>query len=223
MTARAEWLSPLIWIALTTAFFAAAAERAEANGSARHMRLYGLAEAPSGYVVFCQRFRKARLCTDAALPQRRVRLTSQRRQELVQVNQLVNTMVAPVSDKALYGRAEVWTYPNGKGDCEDYVLLKRRLLVGLGWPESALLIAVARDRRGQGHAVLNVHTVEGDFILDNQTDQVLIWSRTPYTFIKRQSSRNPTQWMSLVPSAAPQLIAASTLRAKQNGGVWRSR
>ena len=39
----------------------------------------------------------------------------------------------------VYGRVEFWTYPkSGKGDCDDYVLLKRKLLMKRGWPGSAL-------------------------------------------------------------------------------------
>jgi predicted transglutaminase-like cysteine proteinase len=40
-------------------------------------------------------------------------------------------------------------------DCEDYVLLKRRMLMQAGWPREALLVTVVRDKKGDGHAVLN--------------------------------------------------------------------
>ncbi len=68
-----------------------------------------------------------------------------------------------------WGVVERWSYPDdGKGDCEDYVLLKRRMLMQAGWPREALLITVVRDKKGEGHAVLTVKTDKGDFILDNQ-------------------------------------------------------
>jgi predicted transglutaminase-like cysteine proteinase len=84
---------------------------------------------------------------------------------------------------AQFGVIERWTYPDlGMGDCEDYVLLKRRKLMELGWPQSALLITVVRDENGEGHAILTVRTTRGDYILDN-----------------RQSGKDPRQWVSLVP------------------------
>jgi predicted transglutaminase-like cysteine proteinase len=97
-----------------------------------------------------------------------------------------------------WGVLERWSYPDdGKGDCEDYVLLKRRMLMQAGWPREALLITVVRDKRGDGHAVLTVKTDKGDFILDNQEEQVLLWSETGYRFVKRQSQSNPNHWVAL--------------------------
>jgi predicted transglutaminase-like cysteine proteinase len=94
--------------------------------------------------------------------------------------------------------AERWNYPDdGYGDCEDYVLLKRRMLMQAGWPRQALLITVVRDRQGDGHAVLTVKTDKGEFILDNQNEQVLLWSDTGYRFVKRQSQTDPNAWIAL--------------------------
>ena len=69
----------------------------------------------------------------------------------------------------------------------------------LGWPASALLITVVRDERGEGHAVLTARTAQGDFILDNKTDEIKVWHRTRYDFVMRQSYLNPRVWMSLDP------------------------
>ena len=95
-----------------------------------------------------------------------------------------------------------WPIPLTKGDCEDYVILKRKRLMALGWPASALLITVVRDERGDGHAVLTVRTIQGDFILDNKTDEIKVWHRTRYDYIMRQSYLNPKLWMSLDPRDA---------------------
>ena len=35
----------------------------------------------------------------------------------------------------------------GYGDCENYVLLKRRLLIQSGWPREVLLVTVVRDEK----------------------------------------------------------------------------
>ena len=61
------------------------------------------------------------------------------------------------------------------------------LLVQAGWPRQALLITVVANHRGDGHAVLTVKTDKGEFTLDNQNEQVLLWSDTGYRFVKRQS------------------------------------
>ncbi len=104
----------------------------------------------------------------------------------------------PLTDMDHWGVVEKWSYPDdGKGDCEDYVLLKRRMLMQAGWPREALLITVVRDKKGDGHAVLTVKTDKGDFVLDNQEEQVLLWSDTGYRFVKRQSQGNPNNWVSL--------------------------
>jgi len=89
------------------------------------------------------------------------------------------------------GLVEKWSYPDdGYGDCEDYVLLKRRMLLQSGWPREALLITVVRDKKDEGHAVLTVKTDRGDYVLDNQAEDVVLWS-TPAT-ASSNASRSPT-------------------------------
>jgi predicted transglutaminase-like cysteine proteinase len=49
-----------------------------------------------------------------------------------------------------------------------------------------------------------VSTDKGDYILDNQNDDVLFWSKTGYRFVKRQSQSNGNVWVSLGdPQSAP--------------------
>jgi len=162
----------------------------------RFLTVYGPATAPFGYRAFCDRHR-----LDCVLPSQRKRidLTSQRWDDLETINLIVNRTVTPISDADLYGSAEVWAYPGRAGDCEDYVLLKRRMLMKRGWPASALLITVVRDEFGEGHAVLTARTTSGDLILDNRLDDVVAWHALPYEFIKRQSSVNPMSWVALTP------------------------
>jgi hypothetical protein len=103
-----------------------------------------------------------------------------------------------MTDLEHWGVVERWNYPDdGYGDCEDYVLAKRRLLIQAGWPREALLVTVVRDKRGDGHAVLTVKTDKGEFVLDNQNDQILLWSDTGYHFVKRQSQTDQNVWGSL--------------------------
>ncbi len=87
-----------------------------------------------------------------------------------------------MTDMELYGRDEVWAYPVDAGDCEDFVLLKRKLLIEKGFPVNTLLITVVRKPDGEGHAVLTVRTAQGDYILDNLNNDVKLWNDTPYHY-----------------------------------------
>jgi predicted transglutaminase-like cysteine proteinase len=173
---------------------------------------FGEALPPIGFVTFCRS--NDGDCRAGGIESDRVKLTASRLEQLKAVNKYVNESVAPVTDSELYGEVEVWTYPrNGKGDCEDYVLLKRRLLAERGWPRGALLITVVRDENNEGHAVLTVRTDGGDFVLDNKNPNVLPWTETSYTFIKQQSTSDPLTWVSLLPpEVAPQTIVSASNR-----------
>jgi predicted transglutaminase-like cysteine proteinase len=168
------------------------------------------ARAPIGWVEFCNENPKE--CAVASSQPRDVVLSSKAWKDLVHVNSWVNESIKPVTDLEHWGVVERWSYPDdGKGDCEDYVLLKRRMLMQAGWPREALLITVVRDHKGEGHAVLTVKTDKGDFILDNQAQDVLLWSETGYRFVKRQSQTNPNVWVALGdPRPAISTAAAST-------------
>ena len=160
------------------------------------MRVSGKTGAPIGYVRFCRENRSE--CGERTSSPGIVKLTRALWNEVVAINAFVNGAVEPVTDDELYNTPEKWTYPtSGRGDCEDYVLLKRRLLMERGWPASALLITVARDENGGGHAVLTARTDQGDFILDNRENKVLAWYQTPYRYIKRQSEYEARLWLTI--------------------------
>ena len=154
------------------------------------------ARAPIGWVEFCTE--NPRECATGRTAARDVVLTPQAWSSLMRINDWVNQSIKPITDQDHWGVVEKWSYPDdGYGDCEDYVLLKRRMLVEAGWPREALLITVVRDRKGDGHAVLTVKTDKGEFILDNQNEKVLAWHETGYRFVKRQSQSDPNRWVSL--------------------------
>ena len=129
--------------------------------------------------------------------------------ELDRVNRSINAQIAPVTDIELYGVEEHWTYPVDRGDCEDYVLLKRRTLISLGWDASALLVTVVRDLKGAGHAVLTVATDRGDLVLDNQQEGVMPWQMTGYEYIKRQSQISPKDWVYVGPARSDVGVAST--------------
>ena len=152
--------------------------------------------APIGWVEFCADSPKE--CRAGTTQPRDIVMTPTAWKDLVRVNRWVNETIKPMTDQEHWGVIERWSYPtDGYGDCEDYVLLKRKMLVEAGWPREALLITVVRDKKGDGHAVLTVKTDKGDFVLDNQEEQVLLWSDTGYRFVKRQSQANPNNWVAL--------------------------
>ena len=152
--------------------------------------------APIGWIEFCAE--NQRECATRPMEARDVVLTPTAWARPGADQRWVNTKIKPITDMEHWGVVERWSYPDdGYGDCEDYVLLKRRMLIQAGWPRQALLITVVRDKRGDGHAVLTVKTDKGEFILDNQNEEVLLWSETSYRFVKRQSQTDPNIWVSL--------------------------
>ena len=173
-----------------------------------HIAVGAATRAPIGWVEFCIRY-KGECDTKPSSP-RDIVLTAKAWADMVKVNNWVNQNIQPVTDLEHWGVVEQWDYPDdGKGDCEDYVLLKRRMLMQAGWPREALLITVVRDKKNEGHAVLTVKTTRGEFILDNQEADILPWNKTGYHFVKRQSQSDPNTWISLgEPPAAPPIVSA---------------
>ena len=154
------------------------------------------ARPPIGWVEFCAEHPVD--CRATASAPRDVVLSHKAWTDLVRINKWVNDNVKPMTDLEHWGVVEKWSYPDdGYGDCEDYVLLKRRMLMEAGWPREALLVTVVREKNGNGHAVLTVKTDKGEFILDNQEERILLWSETSYRYVKRQSQFDPNRWVAL--------------------------
>jgi predicted transglutaminase-like cysteine proteinase len=165
---------------------------------AAYAQTMGETTPPIGWVEFCAQRAHAQDCDAASLRPAVADLDERRWRHLLEVNAKVNREIEAVTDMDHWGVAERWSYPtDGKGDCEDYVLEKRKRLIEAGWPRQALLVTVVRDKKGDGHAVLTVKTDRGDFVLDNQESKVKIWTDTGYRFVKRQSEQNPSRWVSL--------------------------
>jgi predicted transglutaminase-like cysteine proteinase len=173
------------------------------NPAASHpsafMRVFGDAVAPDGFVRFCEAMPQE--CPAVVGEETPLGTSPERLRQLDAVNRDVNHSIAPATDLELYGLDDYWALPTqGSGDCEDYALLKRHNLMRLGWSANALLLTVVRDAEGAGHAVLTARTAQGDFILDNKTDEVRLWSATPYGFVMRQASRNARAFVALDPA-----------------------
>lgn len=162
---------------------------------------------PYGWVDFCNRYHGE--CDTTPLPAMDVNLTPATFKELQHIDLWVNKLVRPISDMDHWGVIDQWDYPvDGYGDCEDYALLKRKILMEEGFPRQGLLITVVKDTHGEGHAILTVKTNHGEFILDNLTNKIKPWNETGYQFVKRQSQTDPNIWVQIgEPTAAPQVVS----------------
>ena len=178
-----------------------------------YLRVHGVTQPPYGFVDFCNR--EPQECREDRPEETRVAGNKDQLAELDRVNRMVNRDVKPFSDQELYGVPEFWTVAKGKGDCEDYALLKRQILMRSGWPASALLLTVVLDEKGEGHAILTARTASGDYVLDNKTDEMKLWSKTPYRYVMRQSYLSVKIWMSLDPDQAAPTVPIAGVRNRR--------
>lgn len=131
----------------------------------------------------------------------KVSMTADLWQTAQDINLTTNRTIQSQSDLSQFGKNDYWFVPgltgSAYGDCEDYVLQKRRLLVEKGFPSEVLTIAIAETRRGETHAVLILTTTDGDYVLDNLNNQIRVWHSVKYRWISRQSATDPLIWVSL--------------------------
>lgn len=172
--------------AQTLASLPPAAKSFETGGSAKPI---------GAWVKFCEQF--AAECSVNTAEPAAIELTPQIWNTIVAVNRRVNNRVKPITDKDHWGLLDRWEFPDdGMGDCEDFQLLKRRLLVERGLPRRAMRMTVVIDELGEGHAVLTIRTDRGNYILDNKTSAILPEDQTGYVFVKRES-QDIVGWVSL--------------------------
>ena len=170
------------------------------------MKIGGRTSQPVGHYEFC--LREPDECRQRTAARAPLELTRKLWATIVEVNDRVNLAVTPLTDMEIWGQEELWSYPTNVGDCEDYAIEKRRRLMLAGIPAGDLLLTVARQPNGEGHAVLTVRTSSGDFILDNLEARVLAWNESAYTFLKRQSSRNSGTWVAISDSRATAAVGS---------------
>ncbi len=144
--------------------------------------------APLGYQLMCLKSPDSPECKGGGKAQ--VMLTSDVMSTLKRVNAQVNRSIKPKYDP---NGADVWTVNASAGDCEDYVLTKRRALIKAGIPAGSLRIAYVKTRKGEDHAILVVKTNGKDLVLDNLTATVKPLSQTGYRVVS-MSAANPRQW-----------------------------
>ena len=153
-------------------------------------------EGPDGFIDFCARL--ADQCSTRPGARTVLALDDKTSRLLADVNRSVNASIKPENDDVHYGRDEFWTIPtDGRGDCEDYALTKRKDLLDAGLPASALRLAVVYSVQTALHAVLTVSTDKGDLVLNNMTDAIVPWNATDFTWIEVQDPTRPMHWDSL--------------------------
>lgn len=115
------------------------------------------------------------------------------------INAEINMAITYRTDLELWGRDEAWLLPISDhgvayGDCEDYVLEKRRALIEVGVPEDRLAIATVWSEFTGFHAVLVLRTADNDYVLDNATPHILTVAQTEYEWRSLQVGRNLLEW-----------------------------
>ena len=165
----------------------------------------GEARPVPAWTEFCARY-ASECAVDVSEPAQ-VTLTPRLWQTVTGLNRQVNASLRAVTDQEHWGVPDRWDLAeDGSGDCEDYQLLKRKLLAQAGLPRRAMRMTVVIDEKGEGHAVLMLRTDRGDLVLDNKTSAVLPWHKTGYTFIKREGDES-ARWVSLGRAVSPVVTA----------------
>ena len=169
-----------------------------------HISVADVSRPPVGWIEFCAD--NPRDCAGRPTMPRDVVLSTPAWKELVRINLWVNSHDQADDRPRTLRRGREMVLPRGR-------LRRLRGLRAAQAPHAdrsragrarRCSITVVRDRQGDGHAVLTVKTDKGEFILDNQNDEILLWSDTGYRFVKRQSQADPNVWISLGdPRAAP--------------------
>ena len=101
------------------------------------------------------------------------------------VNSDVNASVTYKTDLEQYGKPEHWCLPTDFGDCEDYALLKRKMLIDAGFDRDKIHLCTCFVD-GAGHCVLLVETDRGNYILDNNQSEPVEPSFLSYKWDKIQ-------------------------------------
>ncbi|UWU75166.1 transglutaminase-like cysteine peptidase [Bradyrhizobium huanghuaihaiense] len=157
------------------------------------IREYDNALAPLQFVKFCMN-NGSECAADSA--ERTLPSGERAMSMLREVNSAVNASITPMQ-KSTNPTVARWTIAPSAGDCNDYAVTKRHQLIEMGWPSSALRLAVVLTNGGQGHLVLVARLADGDFVLDNLSASVRPWNAAEYEWISMQSAGNPRFWVAI--------------------------
>ena len=139
------------------------------------------------------------------------------------VNITVNNKVTGVNDAVNYGKADYWASPaetlqSGRGDCDDYSILKYHALRAQGVPSERLFLAsVAINGITVDHMVLvmNVGEKADRFvILDNRVDEMVETRNSTYGFFRALNESGAWEIEIL------KTMAGTTLSFAENGDLY---
>lgn len=146
---------------------------------------------PVQYTAFCAKYpsdcKVQRARNGTGLELRKIQLA----------NSIVNARIAPSEHSK-----NAWELDPAEGDCGDYAVSKRHLLLSLGGTASQLLLAEVRNRStGEHHLILIVLYEGGILALDNLYEYVLPLPETlrQYQFLRIASPDNPNVWRTSLP------------------------
>ncbi len=185
----------LVGLTLAASFLSCNTEAAlSGRGLGNHLQLDLPVAGPFAYTHFCLRYEDdCRVHNRQFRKPHPVALTSQHRLDLIEVNAQVNRSIHPkryVNDTTF----DTWRIAPTSGDCNDYAVTKRHLLLARGWPSRALLLSEVVTAWGEHHLVLVVRTQHQDIVLDNLNANVRPWSQTRYSWVRVQSPYEPALW-----------------------------
>ena len=122
----------------------------------------------------------------------RVLMTTAKFMRLSQVHTGVNNRIKYRRDLG-----DKWEVADTEGDCEDYDLAYMVRFIGYGWPRGALRLTLCELPRpvqylgptpppARYHAVLQIETDHGTWVLDNRMRYPRLWTRLPYRWLYRE-------------------------------------
>lgn len=149
---------------------------------------------PIGHTAFCERYPGD--CEASAGKPTRPRDAAERLGEVKAVHAKVNGAIAARPDTDPADRS--WLIWPKSGDCDDYAVTKRHVLLERGWPSADLLLAeVVLPESGEHHLLLIVRDDTDDWVLDNRKRDIARLSeiRRDYKFERIQASDDPKFWI----------------------------
>jgi predicted transglutaminase-like cysteine proteinase len=148
---------------------------------------------PLGHTQFCARY--PRDCDRTSSRNITSIPFGERWPQLNFINEVINAVIAPKPGDPTIDSD--WLIGPAEGNCNDYAVTKRHLLLEAGWPASALLLAeVVRVTTGEHHLILVVRGTNSDFVLDNLRPFIvsLAETRDDYLWVRVQSAQDPRFW-----------------------------
>lgn len=159
---------------------------AQRGADISHDASYAPGVIPTGFHAFCVAHPEECAKTEPDI------LTTDWMSVLEQVNREVNASITYKAEDDI--NADVWTLSPSEGDCDDYAATKRQKLALAGVPRGSMRTAFVRTANEKNHVFLIVSTVSGDFVLDNETDEVYALERAMITKLSVQDAADPKVW-----------------------------